>query len=835
MKRTSAGWTIRASVSFAVVLAIGAAVYMFGRPSGRGATVGRATQPVEPAHADRLAAVVAPSPQPVAVVAASSLTTSNQAQTGANVALDDNGGAVETISGEYGPGADGRRLIDGTIDPTWSWRGSALRDLPAEIVVSFYKHQSALVGAVSIDMPRAEADGKPNGDAPKDVEVWTSMDWRDAAFQKVAAAALVTALPVQTVSFPPVEARYVKLRVVSVQGPLWALSRIAIGDIRVLEAERAGYAPLLARNPDLPDWKNSPRRAAQRGIEWLQPAAIQWQKDHGCFGCHIQAQAVMGLAIAKRNDYLVSDRAMKDLVDFTEAQQHDDGSYVREDTGEPSTQFAVMGLSYWDDLAGISRNPKLIKAVDWLVARQKPAGDLSYRDWLSCGVRTVEQGSMMTTVNSLVAFERAFAETHDARYRAAADRARAWIASTEPTTTQDKVFKILALARNGGGERTPRVLRIVEQLILEQQASGGWRECNDPSTKASNPFSTGQVLYAFKQAGVSVNSSPFIRGVRYLLATQNADGSWPADSHLFHTMGAPHAPTMWAIIGLAGSFGRVRTGALQITTALTPEQAAARRNLEIILDLSGSMKLPLGASTRIATARQVLREVLDKIPDDLNVGLRVYAHRFGSRQKETCTDTQLVSPIAKLDRRRIVDVASRLQPRGETPLVYSILQAPADLKGVGGGSLIVITDGEETCGGDPVKAAQQLQDAGVPITLNIVGFTLSGKKTEQELSAFAEATGGQYYSAQDGAALAHAIAAAALTQIPYTVYDAKGAQVAKGIAGPLAEELEPGEYKVVVQAGDQELTEQVTVSAGSNTTLTVARRSGTFQLLRGRN
>ena len=64
-----------------------------------------------------------------------------------------------------------------------------------------------------------------------------------------------------------------------------------------------------------------------------------------------------------------------------------------------------MGFAYWDDLTGVTRNPRLLKAVDWLLTRQRPAGEVPYRDWLSCGVRTVEQGSMMTTVNSLVAFE----------------------------------------------------------------------------------------------------------------------------------------------------------------------------------------------------------------------------------------------------------------------------------------------------------------------------------------------------------------------------------------------------------------------------------------------
>jgi hypothetical protein len=770
------------------------------------------------------AALPAHAPDPVSAAALPAPSPSDP--TGENVALDDNGGAVESITGEYGGGTDGQRLIDGKAEPAWAWRGSALRELPMEIVVSFYKHQPALVAAVEIAGPAADSAGVAKADAPQDVEIWTSMQTADARFTKIAAAKLTGVA--QTVAFPSVKARLVKVRVLSVQGPMWALSKVAIAEIRVLEAERAGYDSLLGRNPDLPDWKDSPRHAAQRGIDWLQPAAIQWQKDHNCFGCHIQAQAVMGLAIAKKNDYLVSDRAVKDLVDFTISQQHADGSYVREDTGEPSTQFAAMELAYWDDLAGLTRNPTLIKSADWLLTRQQPGGDLPYKDWLSCGVRSVEQGRMMTTANSLAAFERAFVETNDPRYQQAAGRARAWITTADPITTQDKVFKILALA--GFEAHKPLVQAIVEQLILEQHATGGWRECNDPSTTDPNPFSTGQVLYAFKKAGVSTASSPFIKGVKYLLAIQNADGSWPADMRAFHTTGAPHATSMWAIIGLAGSFGQVKTGGLQITTDLTPEQAAARRNLEIVLDLSGSMRMPLGRSTRIETARRVLREVLAKLPDDFNVGLRVYAHRYGARQKATCTDTELVAPITKLDRARIVALADRLQPRGETPLVYSILQAPGDLKAVGGGSVIVITDGEETCGGDPADAARQLERAGLPITLNIVGFTLTGKKVEQELTAFAEATGGHYYGAQDGETLGRAMTTAALSRVPYTVYNASGMAVAHGTAGPIAEDLPPGRYRVVIQAGDQELTESVDIAVGASVVLQVQQSGGRFRV-----
>ncbi len=744
---------------------------------------------------------------------------------GANIALDDNGGAVESITSEYGPGLDGRRLIDGKTEPALSWRRPA-QNLPVDIVLSFYKHAPAFVTAVVIELGKGDGSS-----APKDVEIWTAKE-AGTDFVKAAAATLAATPLTQAVTFPSVEARYVKVRVLSVQGPVPNGTTLDIPEVQVLEARRAGYTSILDRNPDVSSWKGSPRYVAQRGIEWLQPSSIQWQRDHNCFGCHIQAQAVMGLAVAKNNDYIVSDRCVTDLVKFTESRQQADGSYEREP--EPSTQFAAMGMAYWDDLARIKHNPTFLKSVDWLLAKQQPTGEMPNGS-LGCGPLAVVEGPLMATANSFIAFERAFVETRDSRYKEAAERALTWIDAAQPKTTQDKVFKILALTRSGGRERKPAAQQVVEQLILEQHPSGGWRECEDAlGTTGPNAFSTGQVLYAFKQAGVSISSSPFIKGVRYLIDTQAADGSWKADTSTLRTMGAAYAPTTWAVIGLAGSFGQIKTGGLQITTELSPEQTAARRNLEIILDASGSMKLPLGKSTRIATARQVLRQVLEKIPDDFNVGLRLYAHRYRSRDKQTCTDTELMAPIQKIDRQKMLSIVDRVQPKGETPLVYSILQAPADLKALGGGSVIVITDGEESCGGDPVPAAEQLKAAGIPITLNIAGFTVKGQEVERQLMTFAETTGGHYYSAQDGPALARALMMAAMAKFHYVVYDANGTQVAKGVAGPLSEALQPGSYKVVVQAGEQELVENVTVAAGTDVVLKVAPRGDRFEIVRDR-
>ena len=274
-----------------------------------------------------------------------------------------------------------------------------------------------------------------------------------------------------------------------------------------------------------------------------------------------------------------------------------------------------------------------------------------------------------------------------------------------------------------------------------------------------------------------------------------------------------------------------KTGGIQVVTARAPETRPSK-NLEIILDVSGSMKLPLGNKTRWTTALDVLKSVVQTLPDDFNVGLRVYSHRYPAASRETCTDTQLLLPIEKLDRSRIAAAVGQLKPRGETPLIYSILQAPADLKARGGGSVVVITDGEDTCKGDPVTAAAQLKASGLDVTLNIVGFTLKGKKVQDQLTTLAESTGGRYYGAQSGDALARALWIAAVDKFPYTIFDATGAQVAKGDAGAPPQELEPGEYKVVVKVADQELTEQVVVTSGGDVVLRVALKADRFVIER---
>jgi von Willebrand factor type A domain len=750
---------------------------------------------------------VPPSPPPPATL------------TDVNLAAADMGGAVEEISANYGPGYYGHRLIDDLSEPTWkvpnTWSFSAVNwaKYPVDFVFSFFERNPALIGAVTLLL------GDDVIGAPRTVEVWTSMDLSPEKFVKVAGTEIPAQPGEHTVSFPAVTARFVKLRVLSgghneVAGEDNRRRQVAqglleIAEVRILEAARADYVALFTRIPDAHRWKGSPREAAQRGLDWLQQAAVHWPGGTKCFGCHVQAQALMGQAVALKENYRVNMRSVNELGEIARGAMRDADSL-------PYSMFAAMGVAYADAALGQDGDSWTLKDADYLMTELLEDGGMYepvYRQEVP-----IIQGRIMYTANTIVALKHAGAQSNDPKYEAAVSRALAFIAAQPPQTTQDKVFKIIALMRYGTPDQKRTAWSVAEDLAADQQPDGGWKEV--PALGGSNAFATGQALYAFKQAGVSVQSEMFRKGAEYLLKKQildatDAHGSWRSEHSQSHRP-SNFAPTMWAVIGLAGSYGTEPLGGLQI---LRQGDKLAARNLEIVLDVSGSMNTKLGASTRWQTALDVLKDVVATLPEDLNVGLRVYGHRYASKSAQTCQDTELVVPIAKLDRPRIVQAATALRPRGETPLVRSVQKAVGDLKSAGGGAVILITDGEESCGGNAQAAAREIQASGVNVTLNIVGFALQGKSAEAELGSFAGSTGGQYYGAQDGAQLAHAVRLAALQHLPYDVLDANGQVVVSGETSELSQELPPGNYRVRVQALEQAFEEPVTIVPNQITAL----------------
>lgn len=752
-----------------------------------------------------------------------------------NLADPDLGGLVERVSGEEGAGLTWapQILLPGNSKP---WHlvprpdapaDAAAPELPGELVLSFFQRQPVVLARLELTAAAAE-------NLPQQVEVWGSTESATSGFAKLAAGEVTAGDSTLAVTLPPTPVRFLLVRILSRQNDA---EPVLVG-LRAIEGHADGYTPLLKRNPAIADWRIQPRHAAQQGLFYLSASAMEFQKTKECMGCHVQSQALMGMSVAAKSDYIISVACRHALAGYTLQSQNDPGDFARspsraESEDVTNTVFAALGLDYSTEETGAVDS--LVRAARWLAKQQAEDGSMPVTD----GRLPVTQGAILSTSHAVDTWAQALAAGADPAVRQAEEKGMAFIAQAETQTTQDQVFKALALLRHGDAAAKKQAHQICVQLLQAQRGDGGWLLDQD-DTQPTSVFATGEVLYALRTAGFSPGSPAFQRGVRYLIFQQKQDGSWQE-----HQESTPFASTMWPVIALTGSFTTKIEPAHIVVTALprplpppaapvAPAPAAASApaalppNLELILDCSGSMDTPLGHSTRLETAKDVMRRLIAKLPDGLNVGLRLYGHRYNSFSRKSSTDTELIVPIGPLDRARLAKTIDGATAHGQTPLVLSSLEAGNDLKKAGGGAIVLVTDGEESCGGEPRKAGPKLAALGVPLRLDIIGFTLTGSRIAGDMRTFAGATGGRFFTAADGIQLASALTAATSAaprpppppvpvaaevrtappeDFAYDILTSAGEKVASGSTLNLeAPGLEPGTYRIVLHDGAKTAT-----------------------------
>lgn len=237
--------------------------------------------------------------------------------------------------------------------------------------------------------------------------------------------------------------------------------------------------------------------------------------------------------------------------------------------------------------------------------------------------------------------------------------------------------------------------------------------------------------------------------------------------------------------------------------------------VSVILDASGSMLQRIGGERRIDVAKEVLRELGENIlPEGLPVSLRVFGHDAPG----SC-ESELFLPLQPLDRVAFAAAVDRVQSvnRARTSIAASLRATFSDFGTARGSRIVVlITDGEETCGGDPLTEIGRLREEGVDVRLNIVGFAIDDPALRQTFEAWADAGAGAYFDASDSTALGEAVRGA--TALSYAVLDERGVEVARGLVGE-AIELPAGRYSI--RLGGQFADVQVVLGPGEIETLVV--------------
>ncbi len=174
-----------------------------------------------------------------------------------------------------------------------------------------------------------------------------------------------------------------------------------------------------------------------------------------------------------------------------------------------------------------------------------------------------------------------------------------------------------------------------------------------------------------------------------------------------------------------------------------------------LVDASLSMKDGLGKDVqKMDAAKKVLQNALARIPTDVRLGLRVFG-QFATPGLE-CRASALLVPPGVGNRRTIVEKMRRIQPTGMTPLTYAIYQAAeSDLARVEGTkTIILITDGAETCGEDPCAYISTLPSKGIKLKVDILGLDLKREPdAKRQLDCIASKSGGKYYDNDTSAKL----------------------------------------------------------------------------------
>ena len=235
--------------------------------------------------------------------------------------------------------------------------------------------------------------------------------------------------------------------------------------------------------------------------------------------------------------------------------------------------------------------------------------------------------------------------------------------------------------------------------------------------------------------------------------------------------------------------------------------------VEIVLDASGSMLQRIGSERRIDIAKQTLKNLTSQIiPAGTPFALRVFG-----REANSCR-TDLDIPLRPLDPAAVATQVDSLdaQSNARTPIAASLEKVASDLSGAKGERIVIlVTDGEETCGGNPASAIQALMKRGIGTRINIVGFAVDDRKTAASFRQWSSAGAGSYFDAKDAAGLNQAFSLALRPR--FEVLDAKNQIVADELVGSEPVSVLPGKYTVRLKASKQ--SQSVTVQPKQTATV----------------
>lgn len=291
------------------------------------------------------------------------------------------------------------------------------------------------------------------------------------------------------------------------------------------------------------------RASIERSLPLLQKADVSFIQKTGCVSCHHNSLVAMAVATARQHGYRVDEKIAASQVKATAAyiESWRDRSLQGLSIlgGQDSVSYIMFGLlsEHYPSDAATDAQAFLLKT------RQSPDGR-----WRIAARRPpIESNDIEVTAMSMRSLQIYAPTTRLAEFQQAVDRARDWLVTAKPESTEERAFRILGLFWAKGPQAM--IDEAARELIADQRPDGGWSQT---STLTSDAYATGQAIVALRESGALKADDPvYGRAAQFLLNTQYEDGSWRVTNRAnpiqapFES-GFPHGRDQWISAAATG-------------------------------------------------------------------------------------------------------------------------------------------------------------------------------------------------------------------------------------------------------------------------------------------
>jgi hypothetical protein len=287
---------------------------------------------------------------------------------------------------------------------------------------------------------------------------------------------------------------------------------------------------------------DSIRAAIDRSLPLLQKADVSFIQKTGCVSCHHNSLVAMAVATARQHGFRVDEKVAASQVKaagaYIEGWRDRSVQGIGIAGGQDTVSYILFGLlsEHYPSDAGTDAQAFFLKI------RQSPDGR-----WRIAARRPpIESNDIEVTAVSMRSLQIYAPKARQAEFQQAIDRARDWLVTAKPESTEERAFRLLGLFWAKGPQAT--IDEAARELIADQRPDGGWSQT---PTLTSDAYATGQAIAALRESGVLKADDPvYVRAAQYLLNTQYEDGSWYVKNRANPVQapfesGFPHGRDQW--------------------------------------------------------------------------------------------------------------------------------------------------------------------------------------------------------------------------------------------------------------------------------------------------